>query len=51
MLAALADRGGRELPVAAEFVGTHVTLAAGQSLVLARANDAQLTLTIEDDHA
>jgi pyrimidine operon attenuation protein/uracil phosphoribosyltransferase len=51
MLAALADRGGRELPVAAEFVGTHVALAAGQSLVLARANDAQLTLTIEDDHA
>ncbi len=51
MLAALADRGGRELPVAAEFVGTHVKLAAGQSLVLARANDAQLTLTIEDDHA
>ncbi len=51
MLAALADRGGRELPVAAEFVGTHVTLAKGQSLVLARAQDAQLTLTIEDDHA
>jgi pyrimidine operon attenuation protein/uracil phosphoribosyltransferase len=51
MLAALADRGGRELPVAADFVGTHVTLGAGQSLVLARANDAQLTLTIEDDHA
>jgi pyrimidine operon attenuation protein/uracil phosphoribosyltransferase len=51
MLAALADRGGRELPVAADFVGTHVKLAAGQSLALARAQDAQLTLTIEDDHA
>ncbi len=47
MLAALADRGGRELPVAADFVGTHATLAAGQSLVLARAQDGQFTLTIE----
>jgi pyrimidine operon attenuation protein/uracil phosphoribosyltransferase len=47
MLAALADRGGRELPVAADFVGTHASLAAGQSLVLARAQDGQLTITIE----
>ncbi|HEU4775210.1 MAG TPA: bifunctional pyr operon transcriptional regulator/uracil phosphoribosyltransferase PyrR [Telluria sp.] len=47
MLAALADRGGRELPVAADFVGTHASLAAGQSLVLARAQDGQFTLTIE----
>jgi pyrimidine operon attenuation protein/uracil phosphoribosyltransferase len=46
-LAALADRGGRELPVAADFVGTHASLAAGQSLVLARAQDGQFTLTIE----
>ncbi len=51
MLAALADRGGRELPVAADFVGTQATLAAGQSLVLARAQDEKITLTIEDDHA
>jgi pyrimidine operon attenuation protein / uracil phosphoribosyltransferase len=47
MLAALADRGGRELPVAADFVATHATLDAGQSLVLARAQDGQFTLTIE----
>ena len=51
MLAALADRGGRELPVAADFVATHVTLDARQSLVLARSADAQLSLTIEEDHA
>jgi pyrimidine operon attenuation protein/uracil phosphoribosyltransferase len=51
MLAALADRGGRELPVAADFVATFVSLEAGQSLALTRGADAQLTLTIEDDHA
>jgi pyrimidine operon attenuation protein/uracil phosphoribosyltransferase len=50
MLAALADRGGRELPVAADFVGTHVQLE-GQSLSLTRNADQSLTLTIEDDHA
>jgi len=51
MLAALADRGGRELPVAADFVATHVTLAASESLVLARAADKTFSLTIETDHA
>jgi len=51
MLAALADRGGRELPVAADFVGTQATLAAGQSLSLARDAAGQLSLTIEDDNA
>jgi pyrimidine operon attenuation protein/uracil phosphoribosyltransferase len=50
-LAALADRGGRELPVAADYVATTVALEPGQSLVLARAQDDQLTLTIEEDHA
>ncbi len=38
-LAVLADRGGRELPVAARFVGTTVSLAERQSLNLTR-NDA-----------
>jgi pyrimidine operon attenuation protein/uracil phosphoribosyltransferase len=51
MLAALADRGDRELPVAADFVATKVALGAGQSLALARAQDGQFTLTIEKDHA
>jgi pyrimidine operon attenuation protein/uracil phosphoribosyltransferase len=49
-LAALADRGGRELPVAADFVGTHAQLAPGHSLSLHRAADGQLSLTIEDDN-
>ncbi|MBA5607659.1 bifunctional pyr operon transcriptional regulator/uracil phosphoribosyltransferase PyrR [Duganella sp. FT3S] len=51
MLAALADRGGRQLPVAADFVATTVTLEAQQALVLQRAADGQFTLTIDDDHA
>jgi len=54
MLAALADRGGRELPVAADFVAATVELGAGEALVLARAGAAQFTLTIENtdtDHA
>ena len=51
MLAALADRGGRELPVAADFVGAHAQLAAGRSLALARADGGRLSLTIEDDNA
>ncbi len=49
MLAALADRGGRELPVAADFVATTLALEAGQSLALARAQDGQFTLTVEKD--
>ena len=48
MLAALADRGGRELPVAADFVGTQVTLQEGQSLTLARDAGNRLDLTLED---
>ena len=51
MLAALADRGGRELPVAADFVGADVTLDAGASLLLARTAQGQFTLTVEKDHA
>jgi pyrimidine operon attenuation protein/uracil phosphoribosyltransferase len=51
MLAALADRGGRELPVAADFVGADVTLDTGASLLLARTEQGQFTLTVEKDHA
>jgi len=51
MLAALADRGGRELPVAADFVGVHAELAPGQSLALQRGENDVLSLTVEDDNA
>jgi pyrimidine operon attenuation protein/uracil phosphoribosyltransferase len=49
MLAALIDRGGRELPVAADFVAEKVTLSDNQQLVLQRAEDGQFSLSI--DHA
>lgn len=49
MLAALVDRGGRQLPVAADFVARTVTLADNERLVLQQADDGRLTLTI--DHA
>ena len=50
-LAALADRGGRELPVAADFVGAHAVLEANESLCLQRDETGQLSLTIEQDNA
>jgi pyrimidine operon attenuation protein/uracil phosphoribosyltransferase len=49
MLAALADRAGRELPVAADFVGVHAELKTGQALSLQRGDDGQLTLTVEEE--
>ena len=49
LLAALVDRGGRELPVAADFVARTVALPTDRQLVLQRADDGRFTLTI--DHA
>ena len=49
MLAALLDRGGRELPIAADFVAETVTIDASASLVLQRAADGSFSLTV--DHA
>ncbi len=49
MLAALLDRGGRQLPVAADFVAQTVTLEDRQLLVLQQAGDGRFSLTI--DHA
>ena len=46
-LAVLADRGGRELPVAARFAGGTLDVPADATLVLARDEAAQLTLRIE----
>jgi pyrimidine operon attenuation protein/uracil phosphoribosyltransferase len=37
-LAVLADRGGRELPFAADFIGATVELARGEELVLSNDN-------------
>jgi pyrimidine operon attenuation protein/uracil phosphoribosyltransferase len=50
-LAALVDRGGRELPVSAVFVGERVALQPALSLALQRDPAGQLSLTIEEDNA
>jgi len=46
-LAALLDRGGRELPVQPDYLGAAVTLQAGQQFVLERAGDGRLSLSVE----
>jgi len=51
LLAALVDRGERQLPVAADFVAAKVTVPPGQALVLQRTDTGSFTLTIDDDHA
>lgn len=47
-LAVLADRGGRELPVAATWGAWNVRLEAGQNLVLTRDDDGQLAWRLEN---
>ena len=47
MLAALVDRGERDLPIAADFVADTVTLSKGQQLVLRRADDGRFSLTVD----
>jgi len=47
-LAALIDRGGRELPVAAQFAGALVKVAPDQTIELTRATDGRLTLVLHE---
>ena len=46
-LAVLADRGGREMPIAARFTGGTVEVSANKDLVLARRDDNTLAFTTE----
>jgi pyrimidine operon attenuation protein/uracil phosphoribosyltransferase len=46
-LAVLVDRGGRELPVEATWVGTRLAVARDTSIVLSRSADGRLALTAE----
>jgi pyrimidine operon attenuation protein/uracil phosphoribosyltransferase len=46
-LAVLADRGGRELPIAAQYVGAPVTVPEGHVLALAKSDGGILTLALE----
>jgi pyrimidine operon attenuation protein/uracil phosphoribosyltransferase len=47
-LAVLLDRGGRELPVAADFSAAQVELPASQSLALARDGEGAFSLKVEE---
>jgi pyrimidine operon attenuation protein/uracil phosphoribosyltransferase len=47
-LAALIDRGGRELPIAAQFVGARIEVAPNRNVVLQRADDGRLSLALEE---
>lgn len=46
-LAALVDRGGRELPIAADFVGAEMSVPAGRQIALIR-RDNRLALQLTD---
>jgi pyrimidine operon attenuation protein/uracil phosphoribosyltransferase len=46
-LAALIDRGGRELPIAAQFVGASLDVAAQYSVDLEKAQDGKLHLVLQ----
>jgi pyrimidine operon attenuation protein / uracil phosphoribosyltransferase len=46
-LAVLADRGGREMPISARFVGGAVEVPATEDLVLARRDDGTFEFTTE----
>jgi pyrimidine operon attenuation protein / uracil phosphoribosyltransferase len=46
-LAVLADRGGRELPVTARFVGGVVDVPANANLVLAQRDDGTFAFSVE----
>ena len=46
-LAVLVDRGGRELPIQADFVAAHVTVAHGRSLALTRDGSGAFSFHVE----
>jgi pyrimidine operon attenuation protein/uracil phosphoribosyltransferase len=47
MLAALVDRGGRQLPVAPQFVGAELKVGDDELVSLEREADDSLQLTIQ----
>jgi len=47
-LATLIDRGGREMPIAAQYVGATLALPANKMLALERNNDGKLSLSLYD---
>lgn len=49
-LAVLVDRGGRELPITAQYVGATLVLPQEQLLSLQQGEDGQLSLSLFDRH-
>lgn len=47
-LAVLVDRGGRELPIQADYAAARVNLSAAQSLALARNNAGTFSFDVKD---
>jgi pyrimidine operon attenuation protein/uracil phosphoribosyltransferase len=48
-LAALVNRGGRELPVSADFLGGDISLAVSQSVELIRDGSKKLSLKLHEN--
>jgi pyrimidine operon attenuation protein/uracil phosphoribosyltransferase len=48
-LAVLVDRGGRELPIQADFAASRVTLPATQTLALARHESGRFSFKVEGE--
>ena len=48
-LAALVDRGGRQLPVAAQFLGATIEMPAGQSIELTRDAQGKFALVLREE--
>lgn len=46
-LAVLIDRGGRELPIEAQFVGTRLAVPLDQSVVLSRGAEGRFSLSLQ----
>ena len=49
-LVVLVDRGGREVPIQADFAAARVALPADQSLALARGDDGQFSFQVQGTH-
>ena len=50
-LAVLVDRGGRQLPICAQYCGARVEVPAGKRLRLKRADNGKLALALEEERA
>jgi pyrimidine operon attenuation protein/uracil phosphoribosyltransferase len=50
-LAVLVDRGGRQLPIQADFAAARVALPDTQSLALVRLANGEFSFEVQEDHS